>query len=370
MLNAIQRRSWGEEFDIHFDPTAFVEAIEPVVLDALKAVDDREEMAAILIDLYRSHGQPGMLARVLEASVWTGSRALYEAVETTVDQAGRAAVTSLEETLPGVEREAVGYLFDHWRAAVQVLCDPAKRLDVLHRAYAEILGAIHDRDAAEALGAAQRFAGLQDGQAAAEAMLGGLSEALVGATDPWSILAALFEDGHPRSARIRDPAQLLWPNLSRAIAGEGPDKLWSGYTYFRNEWEADEMESALALQEMYLKSVKGVADPRWFADRVIRICFEIAHASHDWSCWLPSRVQVARACERVVANLAGTAVANEALVRGLADAVEDGDEPLGTILEAAQRLLTTAADPSEGVRVLVEGLGIPSPSAAGAGLAG
>ena len=134
MLNAIQKRAWGESWLINIDPTAFVKFVEPAIGDALEAMDDRDEMASVLIDLYRGHGEPGTLARVLEATVWTGSGALYAAVQKTVSQSGRTAIALLEEALSDEEELAVGYLFDGCRTSVRAIRDPAERLGVLRAA--------------------------------------------------------------------------------------------------------------------------------------------------------------------------------------------------------------------------------------------
>ncbi|MDE2678465.1 MAG: hypothetical protein OXI76_11215 [Gemmatimonadota bacterium] len=372
MLNAIQKRVWGEECDFWFvNPTDFVEAIEPAIADALNAIDDHERAASVLLHLYHDHDEPGTLARLLESSVATASGALYEAVEETVSQSGSVAcvfIALLKEGMApgGVEKAAVGYLFDGWRAAVHAIRDPAERLRVLRNACEEVLEVARDRDLAiaERLGTALQFAGQEDDRGASVAMLAGLGEDLDEATDQWSIIEALF--CHRSWCSSEAPLELrpiLWKNLRTAIAGEGPELIWKGHRELSDEWTPDTSELLLPLHDTYLRAVGAVTDVQWLANKVLDICSEIAYDSNS-SCWLPSPVQVARACIQSIVTVAGTTVTHGAFVDGLERALDDPDESVYVLVEATRALVANAVDASEPVRVLVDCLQVPSPGAA------
>lgn len=375
-MNAIQKRAWGEEWDTYFDPAAFVEHVLPAIGEALEAIDDGQKMASVLLRLYRGYGDRGTLARLLEASVLTGSGALYHAVDKTASQSGRVACVFfalLKERMAArdLEEEAVAYLFHGWRASVRAIRDPAERLGTLRDTCEEVLDMARDHDPAiaERLGALQ-FAGTgENEQGACEAVLEVLGEELAEATDPWPIIEALF--CHQSWLSKRAPAQLrpiLRSNLRAAIAAEGHKRLWNAHAYFRDEWKSDDLELALALRRIYVMAVMAVTDFRWRADRVLDICTEIA--SDDSSCWLPDRTQLARACVHSIAAVAGATIGNGVLVDGLARAVHDEEEAADILVAVTRALIASAVDPSQPLRALVAGLPVPSPCTAGAGLAG
>ncbi len=317
LLNAIQRSAWGEEPDIYFDPEAFVEGIEPAILDALRAVDDRAAMASIIIDLYRSHGESGTLGRLLRASVGEGSEAMGAAFVSTLRETGPKALEPFRQGL-WAEDGAVGYLLESIRTAVQAMSDSF----------------------------------------AADALLEECAEALLVADDPWSVLGVLLEElwvfqGWVISRETTD--ELFWRHLQTEVASEGCEPLWKGYRYLMYDLgELDDvMEYGIVLQDAYREAVRAVNDPHWIADRILEVCSTVSYTEDDWSCWLPNRTRVVRACVTTIRAARGPRATDRILFLGLLD---DPSEAVDSLLDVTREAVAGADDPVEAVGALVHGL--------------
>ena len=347
LRDAMCKRAWGESLDI-CDSSDLLDQLAPSFAEAIAAVDDRGEVAGILIDLHRrcSSSDSELVATLYNACRWSGSTSAFrKACERAIRQVGVSVIQLLLDTLEDeVHEEAtVGLLVHTCRFAVSGIARADTRLEVLRAAYARALRVTNDPAVAAILQEGVRSAGQHRGGEAAEALLDYYCEAIEN-DYPWPLLKELVVS-LPRSNRTADGYQAALDTLllilREEIAEEGADFLWEDYKRDLSELESDYVE---VLLEMYERAIHAVTDPEKLILPLFAVCDHIADAGDDVSFWLPNRVQVSQACMDAIRAARGPAAAREVIADAVEHAIQDCGDPWDVLSDAFRDVMKRASD--------------------------